>query len=55
MHCQMIVNLLVKMLGLYFYTLIIGHKSCNMLSKLNKLTLQKELQNLVTNNLFLDK
>jgi len=27
----------LKMLGLY--TLIIGHKSCNMLSVLNKLTL----------------
>ena len=36
------------MLGLYLYTLIIGHKSCNMLSILNKLTLEKELQNLVT-------
>jgi len=38
----------LKMLGLYLYTLIIGHKSCNMLSILNKLTLQKELQNFVT-------
>jgi len=36
------------MLVLYLYTLIIGHKSCNMLSILNILTLQKELQNLVT-------
>ena len=35
------------------YTLIIGHKSCNMLSILNKLTMQKEMQNLVTNNVFL--
>ena len=26
-------------LGLYLYTLVIGHKSCNMLSILNKLTL----------------
>ena len=45
------------MLGLYLYTLIIGHKSCNMLSTclLNKLTLQKELQYFVTNNVFLDK
>jgi len=43
------------MLGLYLYTLIIGHKSCNMLSILNKLTLQKELQNILTNNVFLDK
>ena len=33
------------MLGLYLYTFIIGHKSCNMLSIINKLTLQKELQN----------
>ena len=29
----------LKMLGRYLYTLIIGHKSCNMLSILNKLTL----------------
>jgi len=29
----------LKMLGLYLYTLKIGHKSCNMLSILNKLTL----------------
>ena len=43
------------MLGRYLYTLIIGHKSCNMLSMLNKLTLKKELQTLVTNNVFLDK
>jgi len=35
----------LKMLGLYLYTLVIGHKSCNRLSILNKLTLQKELQN----------
>ena len=41
------------MLGLYLYTLIIGQKSCNMLSILNKLTLQKELQNFVTNNVLL--
>jgi len=27
-----------KMLGLYFYTRIIRHKSCNILSILNKLT-----------------
>jgi len=45
---------LLKMLGL-LYTLIIGHKSCNMLSILNKLTFQKELQNIVTNNVLLDK
>ena len=44
----------LKMLGLYLYTLIIGHKSCNMLSILNKLTLQEELQNILTKNVFLD-
>ena len=45
------------MLGLYLYTLTTGHKSCNILSILNKLTLKKEfvLQNFVTNNVFLDK
>ena len=41
--------------GLYRYTLIIGHKSCNMLSMLNKFTLNKELQTLVRNNVSLDK
>ena len=45
----------LKMLGLYLYTLIIGHKSCNMLSKLHKLILQKKLQNFVTNNVFWTK
>jgi len=40
---------------LYLYTLFIGHKSCNMLGILNKLTLQKKLQNFVTNNVFWDK
>ena len=45
----------LKMLGLYLYTLIIGHKSCNMLSILNKLTLQKKLQTFVINNVFLNK
>ena len=43
------------MLGLYFYTLIIGHKLCNMLRILNKLILQRRLQNFVTNNVFLEK
>ena len=43
------------MLGLYLNTLMLGHKSCNMLSILNKLTMQKELQNCVTNNVLLDK
>jgi len=40
-----------KDLRLYLYTLIIGHKSCNTLSKLNNLT----LQNCVTYNVFLDE
>jgi len=40
---------------MYLYTLIIGHKSCNMLSILKKLTLQKELPNVVTNNVFWTK
>jgi len=43
------------MLGLYLYTLTISHKSCNMLSTLNNLASQKELQIFVTNNVFLDK
>jgi len=43
---------LLKMLGLYFHSLIIGHKSCNILSILNKLTLQKKLPHVVTNNVF---
>jgi len=43
------------MLGLYLYTLTFVHKSCNMLRLINKLTLQKELQNAVTNHVFLDK
>jgi len=45
----------LKMLGLYLYTLIIGHKSCNMLSILNKLTLQKKLQTFEINDVFLNK
>ena len=40
----------LKMLALYLYTLIIGHNSCNMLSKLNKSILKKQLQNFVTKN-----
>jgi len=40
---------------LYLFTLIIGHKSSDMLSILKKLTLQKKLQNSVTNNVFWDK
>jgi len=43
------------MLGLYLYTLVIGHKSCSLLSILNKLTLHKELQNFVTNHVFWTK
>jgi len=45
----------LKMPGLYLYTHLIDHKYCNMLSILNKLTLQKKLQNFVTENLFMDK
>ena len=45
-QCVVLVLIItLKMLGLYFYTLIIGNKSCSMLSMLNKLTLQKEWQN----------
>jgi len=36
---QNIHSVRLKMLGLYLYTLIIGHKSCNMLGILNKLKL----------------
>jgi len=43
------------MLGLYLYTLIISHKSCKLLNILNKLTLQKDLQNSVINYVFMDK
>jgi len=50
-----LVNKLSKILGLYLYTLIIGHKSCKMFSIVNELTLQNKLQNFVTNNVFLDK
>jgi len=39
---------------MYLYTLIIGHKSCNILSILNKLKLKKELQTVVTNNLIFE-
>ena len=45
----------LKMLGLYHYNLINGHKSCNVLCILNKLILKKKLQNILTNNVFLDK
>jgi len=43
------------MLEVYLYTLIIGHKSRNMLSILNKLTVQKDLQNCVKTMCFLTK
>ena len=43
------------MLGLYLYTLIIGHKSYKMISILNNLTLKKDLQTFVTNNVFFEK
>ena len=43
------------MLGLYLYTLIIGRKSCNTLSILNKLILLKELQYFAINNVFWTK
>jgi len=50
------ISIKVKMLGLYLYTLSIGQKSCNMLSiLLNKITLQKEMQNFVTNNVLLEQ
>ena len=45
----------LKMLGLYLYTLIICHKSCNMKGILNKITLQKKLQHFVTNYVFWDE
>ena len=46
--CYQIIDcvMTLKMLGLYLYTLKIGQKSCNMLSILKKLLLQKELQTL---------
>ena len=44
------------MVGLYLYTLIIGHKYCNMLiCILNKSTKQTKLQNCVTKIVFLDE
>jgi len=53
MHILTYTNIgLLKMLGLYFYTLIICHKSYNILSILNQLTLQKKLPPVVTNNVF---
>jgi len=43
------------MLALHLCTLINGIKSCNILSVLQKLTLQMELKNIVTTNVVLDK
>ena len=45
----------LKMLGLYLYNIITGHKSCNVLSILNKLILKKKLLNILTNNVFWTK
>jgi len=50
---DLLITYILKMLGLYLYTLIIGHKSCNILSILNKLKLSKELQSFVTDNVLL--
>ena len=47
--------IMLKMLGLYLYTLTISHTFSNMLRILNKLTLYKALQTFETNNVFLDK
>jgi len=43
------------MLCLYLDTLIIGHKFCSMLSILNEITSQQELQNFMTYNGFWTK
>jgi len=43
------------MQGLYHYTLRISYKFYKLLSVLNKLTLQKDMQNVVTNCVFIDK
>ena len=51
----MYLHKLLKMLVLYLYTLIISHKSCNMLSILYKLILEEELQTFVINNVFWTK
>jgi len=47
-HCIDRMFYRLMMLCLYLYSLIISHKSCNMLSILNPLTLQKKLQHCVT-------
>jgi len=51
----MFLTLCLKTLGLYLYTLIISHNFCKLLSILNNLTLQEDLQNCVTNSVFMDK
>jgi len=43
------------MLGMYLDTLIIGHTFCSMLSILNKITLQMELQNFMANKVISKK
>ena len=53
--CTVYCSITFKMLGLYLYILIIGHKSCSMLSAQNKSILQKKLQNFGTDDEFLDK
>jgi len=40
------------MLGLYLYPIIMGRKSSNVLSLLNKLAFSKKLQDFVTQNVF---
>jgi len=53
--CRVLIDVILQvhqqrlnMLGLYLDTLIIDNKFCNMLSILNELTLEKDLQNFVT-------
>jgi len=43
------------MLSLYLDIFIIGHNFYNMISILNELTIRKNLQNVVTNNVFWTK
>ena len=42
----------ILILSFYLDTLIIGHQFCSMLGMPNEITLQKELQNIMTNNVF---
>ena len=48
-------NCELKMLCLYLDILGIGHTFCSMLTKLNEITLNKELQNFMINNVFMDQ